>query len=513
MNRVLPAKLLDALRPDVVSRLELPSEILRQSRHRVRLAAVIGLAAYAVFLLFELLGLQTERTLEHSIDLTHDMLGLVLCAALWLVARIRRIPDRTVLAVALATEVILCALISVEVSWAGFIRHGHVVSLSWVIPVIILFPLLVPTRPRTTLFVSILSAATMPASVWLLSSRGLIQEERGDYLALAVTGAVACGIAVVASRTVYGAGRQVAAAREAGSYQMIELLGRGGMGEVWKAHHSLLARPAAVKLIRPEMMQGGLEARDAVMKRFTREARVTASLCSPHTVSLFDFGVTSEGVLYYAMELLDGLNVEHFVYRFGPVAPPRAVSWLRQVCHSLAEAHGRGLVHRDIKPSNVYLCHYGRDYDFVKVLDFGLTRPAEVGEATELTHPGARLGTPGYMAPEQIFGLPADPRSDLYALGCVAYWLLAGGKPFESDSGAELLRMHARVDPPPLSSMARQPVPPRLEALVMSCLSKEPDDRPGSADLVRAGLDACLDGGRWTTDQAAAWWKEHMAGD
>jgi serine/threonine-protein kinase len=272
----------------------------------------------------------------------------------------------------------------------------------------------------------------------------------------------------------------------------------------------LLARPAVIKRILPAALQAPMEERDAAIERFTREARVTASLRSPHTVELFDFGSSADGTLYYAMELLEGLNAEHFVYKFGALPPRRAVHWLRQMCHSLGEAHSRGLVHRDIKPANLFVCRYGRDADFVKVLDFGLTRPVGPPGEAGLTSPGVRLGTPGYMAPEQVYGLPSDARTDLYALGCVGYWLLAGVKPFEAESGAELMRMHAQAAPPSLATAACPEVSQRLEAIILSCLAKEPADRPANADALGEALGCSLDGPPWSAEDARAWWEAHL---
>jgi serine/threonine-protein kinase len=208
------------------------------------------------------------------------------------------------------------------------------------------------------------------------------------------------------------------------------------------------------------------------------------------------------------MELLDGMNAEHFVYRFGPIAPGRVASWLVQACHSLGEAHARGLVHRDIKPANLFLCRYGRDCDFVKVLDFGLTLPDQTAADPRLTAPGARMGTPAYMAPEQVFGV-ADARTDLYALGCVGYFLLCGERPFEGDTG-ELLRQHVHTAPPPLGARARQPIPARLEAVVMSCLAKQPAERPDSADALSAALAEGAGDAHWTEAEARAWWDANL---
>jgi serine/threonine-protein kinase len=506
MLRLHPARWIETLRTQDASSAELPVEVISDARRRVRAGAALALAAYTVFLVVELSGPLGGSRLERRIDLTHDALAILLGAALYAIASARRLDDRAVLRAALAAELLLSSLISIAVSWAGFLRTGHVPTLTWVVPLVILFPLLVPISPRRTIVVAALAASTMPLSIAVLSWTGRVSAGVSDLFASTVAAAVAVGIAVTSSRVVHGAARQVAVARRAGSYELVEPLGQGGMGEVWKARHQLLMRPAAVKRILPERLQGGSEARETVIQRFTREAQVTASLRSPHTVELFDFGVSEDGALYYAMELLDGINAEHFVYRFGPIEPRRAVHWLLQVCHSLSEAHGRGLVHRDIKPSNLYVCRYGRDVDFLKVLDFGLTRAVSTARDPRLTSPAAILGTPGYMAPEQIFGAEAEPRSDLYAVGCVAYWLVTGSRPFETDS-PDLLRRHA-LEPPPRPSQ-RSPVPlaPRLESLILSCLAKEPGDRPRDADAMSDELGRCLEERSWSEKDARQWWE------
>ena len=512
MPLLLPAKLMAALRAEPAGRTELSGDVLAESRRRVRVAALLGALTYTVFLAYEPVRLANASALERTLALANDLVGLGLCAALVLVAAWRAIPDRAVRGIALAVEVIVCGVVSLTSPWASFVHTGVVHSLTWAVPVIILFPLLVPTPPRIALVVSILCALTMPAGIAWLDARGLIVVTAQEVLAAGVSGAVAVAIALIAARTVYGAARQVAAAQRAGSYTLLERLGQGGMGEVWKASHSMLAREAAVKLILVEQLQRPQQGQADVVKRFTQEAQVMASLRSPHTVELFDFGVAVDGRLFYAMELLEGLNLEHYMHRFAAVEPRRAVHWLTQVCHSLGEAHARGVVHRDLKPANLFLCRFGRDVDFVKVLDFGLARPFAKEEDTRLTSAGVLLGTPGWMSPEQVFGLPADARSDVYALGCIAWWLLAGRKPFEAPSAGELMRLHANAVPPPLAARCTQPVPARLAALITTCLAKDPNDRPADADRLCAALEDCMDGERWTIRDAQAWWDEHLPG-
>jgi serine/threonine-protein kinase len=300
-------------------------------------------------------------------------------------------------------------------------------------------------------------------------------------------------------------------ARQMGSYRLVERLGQGGMGEVWRARHDMLARPAAIKLVRGDQVGLGTGPPDAaVLRRFEREAQTTAALHSPHTVELYDFGVTADGTFYYVMEILDGLDLEQLVRRFGPVPPERAVHLLAQLCDSLADAHAVGLVHRDVKPSNVYTCRKGLKYDFVKLLDFGLVKPAwhdHVGESS-LTAEDAVPGTPAYLAPEIALGrLDVDGRADLYAAGCVAYWLLTGQRVFDGGSAVQVAVQHAQARPVPPSRRTDRPVPPALEALILRCLEKEPARRPASAQELARELAACGLERSWSQDEAAAWWR------
>jgi serine/threonine-protein kinase len=388
----------------------------------------------------------------------------------------------------------------------GVLHTGHLPGLTWVVPIMILFALLVPAPPREMLLVSDRVRGHDAARHRRARRAGRVTASASDYAASSLAALVGLGLATVASRTLYGARREAAAARRMGGYELLQRIGGGGMGEVWEARHLMLARPAAVKLILAERLQAHAEAREAAVQRFTREAQVTASLRSPYTVQLFDFGVSDDGVLYYAMELLEGMNLEHFIYKHGAVEPRRAVHWLRQVCHSLGEAHASGLTHRDLKPSNLLVCAYGRERDFIKVLDFGLARRAPSGAETRLTRQGAWLGTPGWMAPEQIFDGAVDARTDLYALGCIAYWLLAGERLFEADEQAEMLRLHAQASPTKLSERAKQPIPEALEAVVMACVTKDPAARPHDADEVSVRLAASVSGEPWTQADAHVWW-------
>ena len=293
-------------------------------------------------------------------------------------------------------------------------------------------------------------------------------------------------------------------------YRLVEKLGSGGMGEVWLAKHQLLARPAAVKVIRPEAL-GNVEQRGSIIQRFQREAQTTATLSSPNTVRLYDFGVSETGSFYFVMELLNGTNLESMVERFGPLPPERVVMLLRQSCRSLSEAHAAGLVHRDIKPANLFVCQMGREYDFLKVLDFGVVKRTVSDEETVLTGQGGISGTPAYMAPEAILGgQEVDGRADLYALGCVAYWMLTGMLVFESDNPVRMMMDHANKKPEPPSRVAEVSIPKSLDELVLACLEKSPENRPGSADLVWQMLGQVELGEPWTQEHAESWWQLHM---
>jgi serine/threonine-protein kinase len=290
-----------------------------------------------------------------------------------------------------------------------------------------------------------------------------------------------------------------------GSYRLIEKLGEGGMGEVWHARHHLLARPCAVKLIRPELLGDGN--REETLVRFRREARTIARLSSPNTVRVYDFGVRETGSPYFVMELLEGMDLFSLVQRFGPLPAERAVDFLRQACRSLAEDHGAGLLHRDIKPQNLFLCRLGVDYDLVKLLDFGLVCSLRDTD-DHITREGALTGTPAYMPPERATGEQADERSDLYSLGCVGFYMLTGEPVFTGEPMAVMLK-HIRTAPRAPSAVARQPIPADLDRIILACLQKTPDKRPGSALELWRLLGDASPAGRWTAESAERWWREH----
>jgi serine/threonine-protein kinase len=299
--------------------------------------------------------------------------------------------------------------------------------------------------------------------------------------------------------------------RELGSYELLEELGHGGMGEVWLARHKMLARPAALKLIKSDRIRGAPEKAANALRRFEREARATAHLRSTHTVELYDFGRTDTGDFYYVMELLDGMDLDALVGRDGPQPAWRVVGILRQICLSLEEAHEQGLIHRDIKPANIFLCRQGAELDVVKVLDFGLVTgvsQSDQDDPSVLTQDNDVLGTPAFMAPEMVVAPnDVDHRADLYAVGCVAYWLLAGRHLFEESTVVALLFAHVNKElPSPLFGEAAAPVPSALETLLARLLAKSPKDRPQSAREVLRLLEQIEVSGEWDEEQLREWW-------
>jgi hypothetical protein len=291
-------------------------------------------------------------------------------------------------------------------------------------------------------------------------------------------------------------------AQQVGQYTLVEKLGRGGMGTVYKARHALLRRPTAIKLLNPELIS------DTGIARFEREVQLTSGLTHPNTVAIYDYGRTPEGVFYYAMEYLEGVNLDELVHRYGAVSEARAVYILRQVCASLAEAHAAGLVHRDVKPANILLTVRGGQHDFVKVLDFGLAKLTE-GQEANLTSTNTVAGTPLYVSPEAItHPEQIDARADVYAIGAVGYFLLAGTPVFSGASAADICLMHVQTAPQPPSVRAGRPVSPALEALLLRCLAKSPADRPANAAELLQLLETCPETDRWTAAAAAQWWAD-----
>ena len=290
-----------------------------------------------------------------------------------------------------------------------------------------------------------------------------------------------------------------------GQYTLEEKLGEGGMGVVYRAKHAMLLRPTAVKFL------DSSKANEKSIARFEREVQLTGQLNHPNTIAIYDYGRTPEGVFYYAMEFLDGLDLQTLVGRHGPQPEGRVIHILKQVCGSLAEAHSIGLIHRDVKPANILLNVRGGMFDVVKLLDFGLVKLADNSSEAQVTNAGGIVGTPLYMSPE-AYQSPerVDARTDLYAVGAVGYFLLTGEPPFLGESVLDILKHQVQTVPEPPSQRLGQPVSPELERLLLRCLSKSPADRPATAYEIIAELDRIPTANSWTEAHARYWWRRYV---
>src|SRR6476660_2659808 len=388
----------------------LPSEILDQTCRRVGIVSLVFVSLWTLMLVLDnvvapLLG---ERAFMPDLWPFPGNLvaGIGVMSSLATAYLARRLSGKApLLDVGAIYLVLQCLLISILGQWFPVRVTPRV---SWVCIAILFYPAIVPNTPRKTLITSLLAASTEPVALLLSHLRGVPVPHSPIYLIWDFLPTYICAfLVVIPVKIIHSLGQQVRRAKELGSYILEEPLGKGGMGEVFRATHRMLARPAAVKLIRSEILGSSSPAAARIItERFRREAQAAASLRSPHTIDLYDFGVAQDGTFFLVMELLDGLDLETLVERFGPVTPERTVFLLRQACESLAEAHSRGLVHRDIKPSNIFTCRMGLDVDFIKVLDFGLVKAMGDGdrEATMLTAPDSTTGTPAYIAPEMVRG-------------------------------------------------------------------------------------------------------------
>jgi eukaryotic-like serine/threonine-protein kinase len=362
--------------------------------------------------------------------------------------------------------------------------------------------IVVPSSARRTLILGLL-AACAPVITSRLWFAGQPQSADSPVIHVIFTGLWCLGtvvIATFASHVIFGLRQQVREASQLGQYTLLEKIGEGGMGAVYRATHAMLRRPTAVKLL-PAEKAGAVR-----LERFEREVQLTSRLTHPNTVAIFDYGRTPDGIFYYAMEYLEGLNLEDLVRIDGPQPASRVVHILRQVAASLAEAHGIGLIHRDIKPANVILvAERGGATDVAKVVDFGLVK--ELNTITDVTGDNQVEGTPHYLAPETLRS-PDDvgPWTDLYSLGCLGYFLLTGHTVFEGRTAVEVCGHHLHSRPVPPAERLGHSVPATLSAILMACLEKAPTDRPPSAVTLVELLDDCREVKQWTHERGRDWW-------
>jgi eukaryotic-like serine/threonine-protein kinase len=434
------------------------------------------------------------------------LLGTLLVGALWLATRRGRRSPAVLhaLDIGITFGMITCFAAAGGVQ-AVPMAGGFIAILSFIIGSLTR-AIVVPSTARRTLLIGLIAgSAVVSFAAW--NSQGTAPL---IYRVVPIACWTVSGIAVgmLASHTIFGLRRQVDQARVLGQYRLEAKIGEGGMGEVWRASHALLRRPTAIKLLPPDRM--GEEA----IRRFEREVQLTARLTHPNTVAIYDYGRTRDGIFYYAMELLEGTNLEVLVTRHGAQPAGRVVHLVAQVCGALAEAHDLGLVHRDIKPANVLASPRKGEHEFAKLLDFGLVKAIETsGEPIGITGTNTITGTPLYMSPEAIRapGL-VDARSDLYSLGVVAWFLLVGRPPFSGHNILDVCGQHLSAEPARPSSALGSAIPADLEDAVLACLAKQPDERPQDARALRDRLLASSAAGQWTADDAAAWWRDRSPG-
>ena len=495
----------------------LPADVVTDQLARLRLTALVSGSLWFMGLLMEVwLFPGVLGTTSEGAGIAIEVAGVATAVAVYAYVRYAPRSAAEKADAGLWLMVLNSFGIALLETWVNSPLESKPGQPSWITPIILLTAMITPSTPRK-MSVAVLIAASMgPLGVWIAHLRGLPVPPPSVTMLIYLPNYL-CGIAAVTPSIVFQRmARRLREARELGSYELVEPLGAGGMGEVWRARHRLLAREAAIKLVRPEVLGAGTDERARLLlRRFEREAQATAQLSSPHSIRLFDFGATDDSRFYYVMELLVGRDLESFVKEFGPIHADRTMFLLRQVCHSLDEAHERGLIHRDIKPANIYVCRLGQDYDFVKVLDFGLvkynTPAADTRTQTVMTAEHTVMGTPAFMAPELILARnDVDRRADVYALGCVAYYMLTGEHVFEGDTPMQALVDHVAAEPTPPSRRAKTRIPPELDAIVMSCLEKDPDKRPQDAKQLRQLLTGCQTCNAWSHTSAAVWWQQHL---
>lgn len=513
-DRVIRAKTPSTESTRRESSVNLPPKFIEQASRRLCGISVFVMAftvAMSLFLGFVDPVIGEMHRNDPIVRLT--LLAMTLsCVGLISAMYFRIVPPRTLLVMGMVFEVVMAFCIAMLETTLPFDASQPVRGVSTVAVWIVAVGLLVPKRPLWTGVVALTAASMWPLAYWInISVRDL---EPLPWARLSVWLAyvyVFALFAAAAGKRTFGREMAAQRAQDLGSYHLTALIGQGGMGEVWRATHKMLAREAAIKIVRTDLIsRASSHDADVAVRRFEREAKVTASLQSPNTVYLYDFGTAKDGSFYYVMELLDGISLQNLVSSFGPQPAGRVIHILKQMCRSLDEAHCRQLVHRDLKPSNVMLCQVALEFDVVKVLDFGLAKPTNRDES-QLTADGISAGTPAYIAPEVALGeRHVDGRADLYAMGCIAYYLLTGQLVFDEPSGVAMSIAHVQQPPVAPSLRSELPIPTELERIVLQLLEKKPAARPASAAVLAQMLDAVDDVEPWTTGRIHSWWHAHL---
>ena len=458
-------------------------------------------ASFTVLLVYITVLYKVYEDIEPDLNWIVDVIslvGLALLAITWRALLLRR----TLPLAALRFVDVFYAVGTSTIFGASAVLAYDLHSSAWICLVstclmVLLRAVIVPSTGRRTLRIGIASCLPLTLATVIIS---YLEPQEIPGPAYVSGGALICIgsilLAAISSDISHGLRRDMAAAMQLGQYTLVGKIGEGGMGAVYRAQHALLRRPTAIKLLKPERVDPDM------LDRFEREVQHMSQLTHPNTVAVYDYGRSPEGVFYYAMEYLDGIDLEQLVARFGAQPSDRVTALLIQICGALQEAHGRGLIHRDIKPANIIVCQRGDVPDVAKVVDFGLVHEiaARDGNARR-----AVLGTPAYVAPEAITDPDrVGPAADLYALGAVGYFLLSGRRVFDGKTDVEVCVQHAKDAPVPLSQHVT--VAPALERAIMTCLAKRPEDRPASAAALAKELRALAAADDWSEDRARAWW-------
>ena len=471
---------------------------------RILAAFVLGFYVFANSVAM-LHPLATWRDWIEPLNILVLAAGLI-CAAVWVACILGKRTASELETIDSIATIATGSCIGLTAIYGPPVQRPELAAIMGVIIFLILRAIVIPSSgPRTTT----LSAITVLPAIYA-AYECHVREAPTPYtlplLLYPALTAVWAGLGVVAaalaSRTIFGLRKKASEAQKLGQYTLGAKIGEGGMGTVYRASHAMMKRDVAIKLL--PFDRAGKEG----LVRFEREVQLTSRLNSPNTIAIYDYGRTPDGVFYYVMEYIDGFSLEDLTTRFGPIGPGRVIHLVKQICAALAEAHSIGLIHRDIKPANIALCERAGVFDVVKVLDFGLVK--ELGTDSESTTTASLTGTPLYLSPESITAPDTvDGRSDLYAVGAVAFWLLTGTHVFEGKTVVEVCSHHLHSKPDAPSARLETPVPADLEAVILKCLEKEPAQRYLNADALAHALDACDSVDDWSDDLAAAWWKLH----
>ncbi|HUQ95803.1 MAG TPA: serine/threonine-protein kinase [Bryobacteraceae bacterium] len=499
----------------LLPRLSMPPEMVNEAATRLCwISNLFAITTVAITLAQGALQPEAYEMLQRPLIRLSGLFTLFLTVGFVIAHRFAWFSKYTLIKLGVLFEVAVAFYIGLNETSIRFDPDDVVRGSSLVALWIIITGLMIPNTPLMKLISGILSASMWPLAYYVnlyTQNHPPLPWNRLSIWMVPILVAVVWSYLL--NRRVYGMQVDKQKAKDLGSYQLDYLIGRGGMGEVWRAKHRMLQRDAAIKIIRPEVLAtlGGRQA-STLRRRFEKEARSTAMLRSPHTVALYDFGASRDGSFFYVMELLDGIDLQTLVERFGPQPAGRVAQILLQVCDSLEEAHRLGLIHRDIKPTNLLLCRLGQMYDFTKVLDFGLVKNIfPTGNPTLMSMDGQATGTPAYMAPEIALGQHGiDQRADIYGLGCVAYFLVTGQLVFNESTPTALALAHVQKPPVPPSQRVEMPVPPDLERVILDCLEKDPAKRPHSAQELARRIEAAAGIEPWHRADAYRWWRTNL---